>query len=99
MTRFLRSESHPEGYKLEDLLLALRGEVLHRCQAIANDHRAEALQVMANNLTILKHLSESIDLAMDSTRVLDRAFGPSQAAKGGPPRIGAESEAASDKVA
>lgn len=95
VTRFLRSDAHPEGYKLEDLLLALRGEIIHRCDAIANDHRPEALQVMSNNLAILKHISESINLAMDSTRVLDRAFGPSQAAKGGPPRIGT----VDDKVA
>ena len=43
---------------------------------------------MLNNMKILAHLSESITLALDSTRVLDRAFGPSQAAQGGPPRIG-----------
>lgn len=88
MTRFLCSDKHPEGYKLEDLLLALRGEIIHRCEAIADDHRPEALQVMSNNLSILKHLSEAINLSMDSTRILDRAFGPSQAARGGPPRIG-----------
>lgn len=88
MTRFLRSESHPEGYKLEDLLLALRGEVITRCDAIARDHRPEALNVMSNNLKILQNLSEAIELAMDSTQILDRAFGPSEAAKGGPPRIG-----------
>ncbi len=88
MTRFLCSEKHPEGYKLEDLLLALRSEIIHRCESIADDHRPEALQVMSNNLGILKHLSESIDLSMDSTRILDRAFGPSEAARGGPPRIG-----------
>lgn len=88
MTRFLCSDKHPEGYKLEDLLLALRGEIIHRCHAIADDHRPEALQVMTNNLSILNHLSEAIELSMDSTRILDRAFGPSQAARGGPPRIG-----------
>ena len=88
MTRFLCSEKHPEGYKLEDLLLALRVEMIHRCDAIADDHRPEALHVMANNLKILGMMSEAINLAMDSTRVLDRAFGPSQAKHGGPPRIG-----------
>ena len=88
MTRFLRSDKHPEGYKLEDLLMHLRADMIHRCEAIANDHRPEALAVMHNNLKILTHLSESISLALDSTRLLDRAFGPSQAAKGGPPRIG-----------
>ncbi len=94
MTRFLCSEKNPEGYKLEDLLLALRGEIIHRCEAIADDHRPEALQVMSNNLVILKHLSDAINLSMDSTRILDRAFGPSQAACGGPPRIGRADEKA-----
>lgn len=88
MTRFLRSEKHPEGYKLEELLMHLRADIIHRCEAITGDHRPEALQVMSNNLKILVHISESIELALDSTKVLDRAFGPSQAAHGGPPRIG-----------
>jgi hypothetical protein len=90
MTRFLCSEKHPEGYKLEDLLLLLRSELIHRCEAIANDHRPEALHVMSNNLKVLQHMSESITLAMDSTRVLDKAFGPSHARQGGPPRIGGQ---------
>lgn len=95
MTRFLRSDKNPEGYKLEDLLMHLRADLIHRCEAISADHRPEALQVMNNNLKILTHLSESITLALDSTRVLDRAFGPSQALNGGPPRIGrVEDEAA-----
>ncbi len=88
MTHFLRSEKKPEGHKLEDLLMQLRADILHRCEAIASDTRPEALHVMSNNMKILAHLSESITLALDSTRMLDRAFGPSQAAQGGPPRIG-----------
>jgi hypothetical protein len=88
VTHFLRSEKKPEGHKLEDLLMQLRADILHRCEAIASDTRPEALHVMANNMKILTHLSESITLALDSTRMLDRAFGPSQAAQGGPPRIG-----------
>lgn len=94
MTRFLRSDKHPDGYKLEDLLMHLRADLLYRCEAIANDHRPEALAVMNNNLKILAHLSESVTLALDSTRLLDRAFGPSQAAHGGPPRIGRTDEQA-----
>jgi hypothetical protein len=88
VTHFLRSEKNPEGHKLEDLLMQLRADILHRCEMIASDTRPEALHVMANNMKVLGHLSESIALALDSTRVLDRAFGPSQAAQGGPPRIG-----------
>ena len=88
MTHFLRSEKNPDGHKLEDLLMQLRADVLHRCEVIAADTRPEALSVMANNVRVLGHLSEAINLALDSTRVLDRSFGPSQAAQGGLPRIG-----------
>ncbi len=88
MTHFLRSEKKPDGHKLEDLLMQLRADMFHRCEVIAADTRSEALQVMSNNVKILGLLSEAITLSLDSTRVLDRSFGPSQAAQGGPPRIG-----------
>ena len=88
VTHFLRSEKKPDGHKLEDLLMQLRADMIHRCDVIAADTRPEALHVMANNMKILGLLSEAIALSLDSTRVLDRAFGPSQAAHGGPPRIG-----------
>ena len=88
MTRFLVSEENPDGRKLEDILLELRADVLVRCTKISEDHRPEALEVMDNNVAILQHLTDAIDLAMDSTALLDKAFGPSQADKGGPPRIG-----------
>jgi len=88
MTHFLRSDKNPDGHKLEDLLLQLRADILHRCEIISGDTRPEALHVMTNNVKILGHLSEAITAAMDSTRILDRSFGPSQAAHGGPPRIG-----------
>ncbi|PWE18218.1 histidine kinase [Marinicauda salina] len=89
MTRFLKSETNPEGRKLEDILLELREDVLKRCTKIAGDHRPEALHVMANNMKILEHMTAAIELAQDSTNLLDRAFGPSEADKGGAPRIGA----------
>lgn len=88
MTRFLVSDDNPQGRKLEDVLLELRAEVLERCTKISGDHRPEALHVMANNMKVLEHLTAAIMLAQDSTHTLDRAFGPSQADKGGPPRIG-----------
>lgn len=88
MTHFLRSDKNPDGHKLEDLLMQLRADMIHRCDVIASDTRPEALHVLGNNMKILGHLSEAITLSLDSTRVLDRAFGPSQAAHGGPPRIG-----------
>jgi len=88
MTRFLISDSNPGGRRLEDILIQLRAEVLARSTKIAEDTRPEALHVMSNNMKVLEHLSAAIELAQDSTHLLDRAFGPSEAAHGGPPRIG-----------
>jgi hypothetical protein len=88
MTRFLRSEERPEGYKLEEILIAIRADILKRCELISVDPRPEALHVLNNNIIILQHITECVNLALDSTRTLDKAFGPSQAEKGGPPRIG-----------
>ena len=88
MTRYLVSDENPTGRKLEDILLELRADVLTRCTKISNDLRPEALHVLANNVKVLEHLTEAIELAQDSSHLLNRAFGPSQADKGGPPRIG-----------
>ncbi|WP_421789920.1 histidine kinase [Hyphobacterium sp.] len=88
MTRFLKSDSNPDGRKLEDILLELRADVLVRCTKISEDHRPEALRVLANNMKVLEHLTQAIELAQDSTNVLDRAFGPSEVEDGGAPRIG-----------
>lgn len=88
MTHFLVSEDCPDGHLLEDLLRVIRKDVLLRCTKITDDKRPEAQQVLANNVKILDLLTESISLAEDSTHILDKAFGPSQAKKGGPPRIG-----------
>lgn len=88
MTHFLVSEECPDGHLLEDLLRVIRKDVLLRCSKITDDKRPEAQHVMANNVKVLEYLTEAIKLAEDSTHVLDKAFGPSQAKKGGPPRIG-----------
>ncbi len=88
MTHFLVSEENPEGYKLEDILSALRKDVLLRCSKIADDRRPEAQQVLANNVKILGFLNEAVSIAENSTHILDKAFGPSQSAGGGTPRIG-----------
>jgi hypothetical protein len=88
MTRFLVSDDNPGGYKLEDILTVIRADVLKRCSKIALDDRPEAQHVVANNMEVLRHLTEAIDLARDSTRTLDKAFGPSRALSGGPPRVG-----------
>jgi hypothetical protein len=86
MTHFLVTEDNPKGYRLEDILMLVRKDMLTRALKIADDRRPEALHVMQNNMQILQLISEAIALAEDSTKVLDKAFGSS--GKGGPPRIG-----------
>jgi hypothetical protein len=88
MTRFLVSDENPGGYKLEDILTVIRADVLKRCAKIALDDRPEAQHVVANNMAVLQNLTQAIELARDSTRTLDKAFGPSRALDGGPPRVG-----------
>lgn len=88
MTRFLVSDENPAGLRLEDILHAIRMDMITRCTKIMNDPKDEARHVLNNNMKILTLLSDAITLAEDSTHVLDKAFGPSNAAKGGPPRIG-----------
>lgn len=85
MTHFLVTEDNPDGYRLEDILMLIRKDMLTRAVKISDDRRIEALHVMRNNMKILELISEAIALAEDSSRVLDKAFGP---VKGGPPRIG-----------
>ncbi|NQU56796.1 MAG: histidine kinase [Rhodospirillales bacterium] len=86
MTNFLVSEENPEGYKLEDILLVIRKDIVIRCDLIIDDTRPEAEQVISNNIKILNLLTEAIHLAQNSTDVLDAAFGP----RGDQPRIGTE---------
>ena len=88
MTHFLVSAENEEGHRLEDILTAVRGEVVKRCGNIVDDHRDEAHQVLENNIRVLALLSDAIKLAENSTYVLDRSFGPSESADGGEPRIG-----------
>jgi hypothetical protein len=85
MTHFLSTDENPDGYKLEDILSIVRQDILARAGKIAGDKRPEARQVLANNMHILQKLTECIDLAEDSTNVLNRSFGQS----GNEPRIGA----------
>lgn len=85
MTHFLRTDEKPDGYRLEDILLLIRNDVIHRSTKIMEDQRTEAQQVMANNIKILAFLAEAIALAEDSTRVLVKGLGPH---RDGEPRIG-----------
>ena len=62
MTHFLVSDENPDGYKLEDILIALRKDVIHRCSKIADDRRSEAQHVLSNNIHILELMSEAIEI-------------------------------------
>lgn len=83
---FLISEANPQGYKLEDILMAIRKEILGRCAKIVDDHGPEAKRILDNKVKILSLLGDSIALAEDSTTTLDRSFGRPN--RGDPPRIG-----------
>jgi CBS-domain-containing membrane protein len=84
-TKFLVTDDNPDGYKLEDILTVIRNDMLQRATKIMTDHRPEATAVMNNNIRILTIISESIDLAKNSSEILDKAFGPGDPNK---PRIG-----------
>lgn len=88
MTRFLASDTNPGGFKLEEILRAIRKDILTRCGKIVDDPSSEAQHVMTNNMKILNLLTDAIALAEDSTATLDHGFGPSHAPEGGPPRVG-----------
>lgn len=88
MTRFLVSDTNPNGSRLEDILTAIRRDVIVRCGKIVDDPQPEARQVLDNNMRVLGLLSEAIAIAEGSTRILDQAFGRSKADAGGRPRIG-----------
>ena len=75
MSRFLVTDDNPDGYKLEDILSAIRNDILQRATKIMDDSRPEAVTVVNNNIKILNHLAESIILAENSTTVLNKSFG------------------------
>jgi len=75
MSGFLVTDDNPDGYKLENILTAIRNEIIQRATKIMDDGRPEATTVINNNIKILNHLSESIALAENSTSVLQKAFG------------------------
>ncbi|MGB0629591.1 MAG: histidine kinase [Alphaproteobacteria bacterium] len=75
MTHFLSTDENPDGYKLEDILSIIRQDIIKRAGKIAGDARPEARRVVANNMRILEKLTDCIELAEDSTDVLNRSFG------------------------
>jgi len=84
-TTFLVTDENPDGWRLEDILMVIQNDILRRTQKITDDNRPEARAVLNNNIEIMRCLSQSIEHAEDSTRILNKAFGPHVA---GQPRIG-----------
>ncbi|MFQ5784435.1 MAG: histidine kinase [Alphaproteobacteria bacterium] len=87
MMRFLVTPDNPDGWQLEDILTEIQNDIVRRSNKIVGDGRPEARAVLRNNIEILGWLTQCIDKALDSTRVLN-SIGPSRSAEGGPPRIG-----------
>jgi hypothetical protein len=88
MTHFLASDANPDGFRLEELLLMLRRDLISRSEKIIDDPRPESRAVLDNNVRILQLLTDALHLAETSTRLLDRSFGPGKATQSGAPRIG-----------
>ena len=84
-TTFLVTDTNPDGWKIEDILMVIQNDMFRRTQKIVGDSREEARAVLNNNIEVLGLLSQCIDKAKESTQILDRAFGPHQEGK---PRIG-----------
>ena len=76
MSRFLFTDDNPDGYKLEEILSAIRNEVIQRASKIMDDRRPEATAVLNNNIRILSLLAEGIEIAEDSSKRLNQSFGP-----------------------
>ena len=70
MTQFLKTDENPDGFMLEDILSAIRKDIMKRATKIVDDDRVEARAVLENNIQILGLLSECINLAEDSSQVL-----------------------------
>ena len=86
MTGFLVDDDNPDGHKLEDILSAIRNEVIQRTTKLVDDRRPEATSVLNNNIRILGLLAQSIEIAEGSTQILNKSFGRH---KPNAPRIGA----------
>lgn len=89
MTRFLVTADDPSGWKLEDILTEIQNDIIRRSGKILDDPRPEARTVLHNNIEIMGLMTQCIERAKDSTRVL-ASLGPSHAEDGGPPRIGGD---------
>lgn len=72
MTQLLASPAHPDGWTLEDVLEALRGDMMRRSAHMVDDPRPEVRRLIANNVAIMEHLTHCLHRAQESARVLDK---------------------------
>ena len=87
MTHFFPSSDRPQGWKLEELLTEIQNDVVRRSEKITDDARPQARAVLHNNIEILGLLTQCIQKAEASTKILD-SMGRSESGRGGAPRIG-----------
>ena len=85
MSGFMVTKENPDGHKLEDILMAIRKEIIERATKITDDHRPPATAVLNNDIKIMGLLSECIELAESSSKILEKNYGPHQVDS---PRIG-----------
>lgn len=76
MEPYLVADAMPKAHRLDDILIIVREDLLKRSQALAESRLPEAKQVMKNNMKLLALLTQAIDLAQDSNKLLNRSFGP-----------------------
>ncbi|WP_114394698.1 histidine kinase [Oleisolibacter albus] len=72
MTLYLVSRDNPQGLKTEEILFALRADLLERMVSYRSDPRREMKAVLANNIRILGLLTEAMVLAEENTRIIDQ---------------------------
>lgn len=82
----LMSPTNPEGWKLEDLLLVLQGEVAGKSAKIMHDERLIARTVLHHNAQIIGLLIQAEAIQRQSYALLDN-MAPNEGPLG-KPRIG-----------
>ena len=70
MPKYLVSPENPGGKRTEEILSAIRAEIMVRMADYASDPRPEARAVMENNLEIAQLLTDAIHLAEANTNKL-----------------------------
>lgn len=79
----LMGPDHPEGWKLEELLDQLQGEIESKSHKINLDDRPQARQVLRNNQQIIGLLAQAEALQRSSYDILD-AMAPNEGPLGNP---------------